>query len=115
MIVPTTFLYGVLSSPGVIVSVAIVEAVGQAVAVPGAQAAMARACPGRVAAGQGVAGAVNLAGAGVAALAAPPLYEAAGPVAVFGVVAALMAGLGTAAARLAGTAHRASDELAVAG
>ena len=100
VIVPTTFLYGTLSSPGAIVLVAILEAVGQAAAVPGAQAAMARACPGRVAAGQGLAGAVNLAGAGVAAVAAPPLYEAAGPAAVFGVVAALMAGLGATSAWL---------------
>jgi MFS family permease len=102
VIIPLTFVYGVLRSPWVIIGVAMFEAVAQAVAAPAAQAAMAQASPpGQVAAGQGLAGAMSLAGAGLAALGAAPLYDAAGPAAVFGAVTAIMAALTFTAARLA--------------
>jgi hypothetical protein len=56
---------------------------------------MAQACPPeRLAAGQGLAGAAGQLGAGLMALGAAPLYEAAGPAPLFIGVAALTLGLG---------------------
>lgn len=101
VIAPLTAVYGLIAIPGLVVSIALVEAVAQAVAVPAAQAAMAEASPpGQVAAGQGLAGALNLVAAGAAALVAPALYEATGADVVFGAAALLMAALGLAAAWL---------------
>jgi len=95
-----TAAYGAVEVPMLIAGISLVEAVLQAGAVPGAQAAMARACPpGLVAAGQGLMGALQLAGAGAAALLGAPVYEAAGSTAVFGGAAAVMALLGLLAWR----------------
>jgi len=100
-IAPITALYGLLRWPLAIVGVAIVESCIQALAVPAAQAAMAKASPpGRMAAGQGLAGAVQLAGASVVALAAAPLYAAAGPEVVFAAAGACIAVIGLLAAML---------------
>jgi predicted MFS family arabinose efflux permease len=74
LIAPLISLYGIFTIPIAIVSIAFVEAVIQAVAVPASQAAMASACPPeRLGAGQGLAGAAGQAGAGIVALSAVPL------------------------------------------
>ena len=84
-IVPIVALYGVLPTPGLVVGVAMLEAVAQAVAVPASQAAMVRACPpDRVGAGQGLAGAAGQLAAGFTALIAAPVYSRFGSEAVFG-------------------------------
>jgi hypothetical protein len=59
---------------------------------------MARSCPPeRLAAGQGLSGSISLLTAGVAAAVAAPVYEAAGPIVLFGGAAAGMALLVVAA------------------
>jgi MFS family permease len=84
-IVPIVALYGVLPTPGLVVGVAMLEAVAQAVAVPASQAAMVRACPpDRVGTGQGLAGAAGQLAAGFTALVAAPVYSRFGSEAVFG-------------------------------
>jgi MFS family permease len=98
---PMTWAYGILALPWAIAAASIVEACVQAVTFPATQAAMARACPpGRLAAGQGLAGALQQLAAAAMALVAAPLYGATGSVVTFGVAAALVAviGLGVAAA-----------------
>jgi predicted MFS family arabinose efflux permease len=106
LVAPLISLYGVFSIPIAIVSVALIEAVIQAVAVPASQAAMAVACPPeRLAAGQGLAGAAGQAGAGIVALAAAPVYEAAGPSFLFSAAAITTLGLGGVAWLL----HRRDD------
>ncbi len=93
-----TFLYGAVASLGLIVAVLLVEAVVQAVAVPATQSAMARACPpGRIAAGQGLAGAMQQLGAALVALVAAPVYGAAGSAVVFGGAAVLLLAISGAA------------------
>ena len=95
LVAPAIALYGVFTIPVLIVSVAMIEAVIQAVAVPASQAAMAQACPPeRLAAGQGLAGAAGQAGAGVVALLAAPVYESAGPTFLFIAAALTTLGIG---------------------
>ncbi len=98
LIIPTTIAYGLLVWPIAITIVAVIEGVPQAVATPAVQTAMLRACrPEEVAAGQGIAEAVNQVGAATAALAAPVVYEATGSAVVFvgvGVSMAVVFGLG---------------------
>jgi len=94
VVVPTTAAYGLLAAPLVITAAALLEAVGNATAVPAAQTAMARSCPpSQLAAGQGLSGAVAMIGAGAAAAVAAPVYEAVGSVWLFGGAAVLMAAL----------------------
>ena len=101
LVAPLIALYGVITIPIVIVSVALVEAIVQAVAVPASQAAMAIACPPqRLAAGQGLSGAAGQAGAGVVALLAAPVYESAGPGFLFAAAAVATLALGGVAWRL---------------
>jgi predicted MFS family arabinose efflux permease len=101
VVVPTTAAYGILAAPLVITAAALLEAVGNATAVPAAQTAMARSCPpSQLAAGQGLSGAVAMIGAGAAAAIAAPVYEALGSVWLFGGAAVLMAGLVVAARAL---------------
>jgi len=98
IVVPATALYGLLAAPLVITGVALIEAIGNATAVPGAQTAMARSCPPeRLAAGQGLSGSISLLAAGAAAGIAAPVYEAAGPEVLMGSAALLMALLVVAA------------------
>ena len=98
VVVPTTAIYGLLAAPLVITALALAEAIGTAFAEPGVQTAMARACPrDRLTAGQGLSGAVSMLGAGAAAAAAAPLYEAVGPEWLFCGAAAVMAMLVVAA------------------
>ena len=103
ILVPVTALYGVFRSVAILTVLPMVEAVAQAATVPASQAAMAAACPpGRGAAGQGLAGATQLAGAGAAALIAAPVYQDLGPGALFAGTAAVMGLLAVAALVLAG-------------
>lgn len=98
VVIPTTAAYGLVAVPLVIIALALVEAVGNATAVPGAQTAMARSCPpARLTAGQGLSGAVSMLGAGVSAAVAAPVYEAFGPAWLFGGAAACMTALVVAA------------------
>jgi predicted MFS family arabinose efflux permease len=98
LVAPLTFLYGAFRSLGLILIVALTEAVIQAVAVPASQAAMAKAAPpGSAAAGQGLAGALQQLGAGLMALLAAPVYGASGPLIVFGGAAVLLAAIGAVA------------------
>jgi MFS family permease len=100
IVVPATALYGLLAAPVAITALALVEAFGNATAVPGAQTAMARSCPpDRLAAGQGLSGSISLLAAGAAAGVAAPVYEAVGPEVLF-VGAAVLMGLLVVAAGL---------------
>ena len=108
LLAPLTALYGTFRSIPVLVLLPMLEAVGQAATVPASQAAMAAACPpGRAAAGQGLAGATQLAGAGAAALLAAPTYEAYGPTALFAATAVVMGALAVLALILHSSANRA--------
>jgi predicted MFS family arabinose efflux permease len=91
IIAPLTFLYGAVNALWLICAISLVEASFQAVAVPASQTAMAKASPaGSIAAGQGLAGALQQLGAGVMALVAAPVYGATGPGVVFGGAAVLI-------------------------
>jgi len=92
VIIPTTSLYGVVSSYWMVAGIAIIEAAAQAVAGPAAQSAMALACPpDRVAAGQGLSGSMGLAAAGTTAWVGPKLYASHGaPVTFVGTGAAMV-------------------------
>ena len=84
-------LYGWFDILGVLVVIAVVNAVADAGATPATQAAVAEASPPEhVAAGQGVLEAVGLAFAGFAALAAAPIYGEFGAAALFTGSAILM-------------------------
>jgi MFS family permease len=101
VVIPATALYGLLALPVAITALALVEAFGNATAVPGAQTAMARSCPPeRLATGQGLSGSIALLATGVAAAVAAPVYEAVGPEALFCGAAVLMAALVVAARML---------------
>ena len=94
VVVPTTALYGLLAAPLAITALALVEAFGNATAVPSAQTAMARSCPPeRLAAGQGLSGSISLLCAAIAASVAAPVYEAVGSEVLFLGAGVLMAGL----------------------
>ena len=98
LLAPAIALYGVFAIPVLIVSIAMIEAIVQAVAVPATQAAMAQACPPeRLGAGQGLSGAAGQAGAGVVALVAAPVYESAGPTFLFFAAALTTLGIGAIA------------------
>ncbi len=95
LLAPAIAVYGVFTIPVLIVSVAMIEAIIQAVAVPASQAAMAQACPPeRLGAGQGLSGAAGQAGAGVVALVAAPVYESVGPTFLFIAAALTTLGIG---------------------
>ncbi len=99
---PFVVAYGLASVPLVVASFAMGEAAANAVSIPAAQAAMVEAChTDEVGAGQGLAGAMGIGGAGLASLLAAPLYEHAGAEATFLALAATMVVL-AAAAWLAG-------------
>jgi MFS family permease len=108
LLVPCTAVYGVIRSIPVLVVLPMAESLAQAATVPASQAAMAAACPpGRAAAGQGLAVATQLAGAGIAALLAAPAYEQFGPEPLFATTAAVMALIATTALLLHLGANRA--------
>jgi MFS family permease len=88
---PIIAAYGWAASPVLIAGLAVIEACFQAVAFPGARAAMVRACPvSLTATGQGLAGGAGLLATGVAALMSPMVYEAAGPAAMCATVAGVV-------------------------
>lgn len=94
--VPVLVLYGTLTSYVAVVLVAMVEAVAQSLSMPGAQAAMARACPpDRVAAGQGLSAVTGLSAAGLLGSIAPAIYASHGP---FDLFVGLAIGVGALAA-----------------
>jgi predicted MFS family arabinose efflux permease len=115
VVAPMTMLYGSLRYLGLILVVAMAEAVVQAVAVPASQSAMAKAAPpGSAAAGQGLAGALQQFGAGVTALLAAPVYGAAGPAVVFGGAGVLLVAIGVVAWAIHARAAAAGPEPAAA-
>lgn len=93
---PLVFVYGLLTSPELLVGFAIVEGIIGALSIPAAQSLMASVAPkGRAAAAQGLAGSGDLVAATLMSLAAPILYGSFGPQATFGVAAGLMVVSGT--------------------
>ncbi len=101
IIIPMTFIYGFLTSPWLLMVLAMVEAVGQGVGSPACQAAMVKATEeSERATGQGMVGAAQTFGAGLAALIAAPLYAGPGPETTFMIVAIVVASLGFMAFRL---------------
>ena len=98
VIIPMTFIYGFLTSPWLLMGLAMVEAIGQGVGAPACQAAMVKATDeSERATGQGMVGAAGTLGAGLAALIAAPLYAGPGPEETFMIVAGVVAVLGGAA------------------
>jgi predicted MFS family arabinose efflux permease len=90
-----TVLTGLPQNLWVLLPIGVVEAVVSSVAYPNALSAMSRACtPREQATGQGIAGGVALAGAGVMALTAGPLFDRYGPATTFAATGALVAGGG---------------------
>ncbi|HKY16180.1 MAG TPA: MFS transporter, partial [Microthrixaceae bacterium] len=84
--------YGLIHRPWVLIAVATIEGVANAVSIPAAQAAMVEACPpDEVGTGQGIAGAAGIGAAGVAAVCAAPLYDQTNAFVTFAVTAAVMA------------------------
>ena len=101
IIIPMTFIYGFLTSPWLLMGLAMIEAIGQGVGAPACQAAMVKATDeSERATGQGMVGAAGTFGAGVAALIAAPLYAGPGPEMTFIIVAVVVAVLGFLAFRL---------------
>lgn len=98
VIIPMTFIYGFLTSPWLLMGLAMVEAIGQGVGAPACQAAMVKATHEHErATGQGMVGAASTLGGGIAALIAAPLYAGPGPEETFMIVACVVAVLGAAA------------------
>ncbi len=98
VIIPMTFIYGFLTSPWLLMGLAMVEAIGQGVGAPACQAAMVKATREHErATGQGMVGAASTLGGGIAALIAAPLYAGPGPEETFMIVACVVAVLGAAA------------------
>jgi len=100
VIVPLTVIYGQLTTPGLVMTLAMAEAVANGAAMPAGQALMASAtADGERATGQGLAAAAGQISAGVAALVSAPLYASSGPGATYAVVAVavlVMAAIGMA-------------------
>lgn len=94
-VVGLTVLYGFMERPGWLVSLAIFEASANAIGLPAAQAAMARATAEHERAmGFGVAAAAGQLAAACAALVAAPVYGEFGQLTVFVVIAAATAAVG---------------------
>lgn len=94
-VVGLTVLYGFMERPGWLVSLAIFEATANAIALPAAQAAMARATAEHErATGFGLAAAAGQLAAAAAALVAAPVYGEYGQLTVFVVIAAAVAVVG---------------------
>jgi MFS family permease len=100
--VPFTVAYGFVDPVWGLVAVGVGQAVVDVIVNPATQATVAIACPPeRLAAGQGLAGAVGQSFAGLASLVAGPLYELGGAELVFSVTGAAIAALTVAAWRTA--------------
>jgi len=100
VIVPLTVIYGQLTTPGLVMTLAMAEAVANGAGMPAGQALMASAtADGERATGQGLAAAAGQIAAGIAALVSAPLYASSGPGATYTVVAVavlVMAAIGMA-------------------
>ena len=89
-----TVVTGIPRNYWVLLVIGVVEAAASAVAYPNALAAVARACRAdQQATGQGLAGGASIAGAGVMALLAGPLFAFGGPVVAFSATAVLVGAL----------------------
>lgn len=87
-----TVVTGIPRSLWILLAIGTIEAAISALSYPNALAAMSRACsPEEQATGQGLAGAASIAGAGLMALLAGPLFEFGGPVVAFSVTGGLVA------------------------
>lgn len=94
-VVAVTVVYGMLETPGLLMSFALFEATFNAVALPSTQAAMAKATAEHERAlGFGVAAAAGQITAGIAALIAAPVYDSQGQFFVFALLAAGVAVVG---------------------
>ena len=95
--IPPVIAYGILDDPNLLVVIAVIEGVANALSIPAVQAAMVDSVAvGEVGTGQGIAGAAGLAAAGGAAVIAAPIYDSAGETWTFvgtAVVMVLVAGL----------------------
>ncbi|MGH1488372.1 MAG: MFS transporter [Acidimicrobiales bacterium] len=91
-LVAITFVTGLPRNYWALLVLGVIEASISAIAYTNALAAMSKACsPQQQAAGQGLAGAASIGGAGFMALLAGPLFAFSGPIAAFSVAAALVA------------------------
>jgi MFS family permease len=100
--VPFTVAYGLIDPVWGLIGVGVGQAVVDVVVNPATQATVAVACPpDRLAAGQGLAGAVGQSFAGLASLVAGPLYGVGGAELVFSVIATAIAAFTFAAWRTA--------------
>ena len=101
LVAPLTAAYGLITAPLLLAGMFAIEGSTQALGVPATQSLVAQAAPvGRASAAQGLAGALNLLGATVSAVAAPVVYERAGAGVVFGLAGGLVLAAGLAAAAL---------------
>ncbi|MGI9597924.1 MAG: MFS transporter [Acidimicrobiales bacterium] len=111
-IVIVTAITGVPRNYWILLLIGVVEAAISAVAYTNALAAMARACrPEEQATGQGLAGAASIAGAGLMALLAGPIFAIAGPVVAFATASGLVAVGAAAAYRLDPSAFSAKGRI----
>jgi MFS family permease len=97
IVAPLTMVYGSLRSPWLLMSLAMVEAVGNGLGLPASQAAMSRSTrAGEHTAGQGLVAAAGQIGAGFASLLAAPLYVGLGPEVMFFMVGSIVVLVGGA-------------------
>ena len=105
IIIPMTVIYGFLTSPILLMALAMFEALGQGIGSPACHAAMVAATDeNERATGQGLVAAASSIGAGIAALIAAPLYAGPGPEVTFIIVAGVVLVLSLIAFRLKGFA-----------
>ena len=103
IIIPMTVIYGFLSSPILLMTLAMIEALGQGIGSPACHAAMVAATDEiERATGQGLVAAASSIGAGIAALLAAPLYAGPGPEVTFIIVAGVVLLLSSFAFKLSG-------------
>ena len=103
IIIPMTVIYGFLSSPILLMTLAMIEALGQGIGSPACHAAMVAATDEiERATGQGLVAAASSIGAGIAALLAAPLYAGPGPEVTFIIVAGVVFLLSSFAFKLSG-------------
>ena len=103
IIIPMTVVYGFLTSPILLMALAMIEALGQGVGSPACHAAMVAATDeNERATGQGLVAAASSIGAGIAALLAAPLYAGPGPEVTFIIVAGVVLILSSLALKLSG-------------
>ena len=101
--IPMTVIYGFLTSPILLMALAMIEALGQGIGSPACHAAMVAATDeNERATGQGLVAAASSIGAGIAALLTAPLYAGPGPEVTFIIVAGVVLILSSFALKLSG-------------